>query len=309
MLGVQFPLEVLMAKLSPAVKFGLAVGVSLMAGWRPLLDTFELALSRTEYTHLFLILPISVALVWTEWPHTERDSQAADPLGVALLVTALLIALSTIWSPSSVRLSLAMLALVLWWLGAFMACFGTGVFNALLLPLCFLFWLVPIPVSVLDEVVWVWQRGSALSASLLFSAVDVPVTQNGVILSIPGLTVEVAQECSSLRSSLMLIVTSMVLAHLFLRSGWRKSVVVLAAIPLSIAKNGIRIFTLAMLGTRVDPGYLHGNLHRHGGVVFFLLALFAVLLVLWLLQRGENRVIAIPVEGRPTRMRPQTSQQ
>jgi exosortase/archaeosortase family protein len=86
----------------------------------------------------------------------------------------------------------------------------------------------------------------------------------------------------------MLIVTSMVLAHLFLRSFWRKAVVALAAIPLSIAKNGVRIFVISMLGTRVDPGFLHGNLHRHGGIVFFLLALFVVLLLLWLLSRGES---------------------
>jgi hypothetical protein len=59
------------------------------------------------------------------------------------------------------------------------------------------------------------------------------------------------------------------------------------AIPLSIAKNGVRIFTIAMLGTHVDPGFLHGTLHRKGGILFFLLALFAVLLLLWLLSRGE----------------------
>jgi exosortase/archaeosortase family protein len=64
--------------------------------------------------------------------------------------------------------------------------------------------------------------------------------------------------------------------------------VVLVAIPLSIAKNGVRIFTIAMLGTRVDPGFLHGNLHHHGGIVFFLLALSALVLLLWILTKSEN---------------------
>ena len=168
----------------------------------------------------------------------------------------------------------------------------------MLFPLCFLLWLVPIPEPTLNKIVALWQHGSALSASLLFSALGVPVTQNGVMLSIPGLTLEVAQECSSLRSSLMLIVTSMVLAHLFLRSFWRKAALVLIAIPLSIAKNGVRIFTIAMLGTRIDPGFLHGNLHRHGGIVFFLLALFVWLLLLWLLNRSENRHFDDPSPGR-----------
>jgi exosortase/archaeosortase family protein len=65
-------------------------------------------------------------------------------------------------------------------------------------------------------------------------------------------------------------------------------VVLLVAIPLSIVKNGVRIFTIAMLGTRVDAGFLHGNLHHHGGIVFFSMALLALLLLLWLLNRSER---------------------
>jgi exosortase len=177
-------------------------------------------------------------------------------------------------------------------------CFGSRVARLFLFPLCFLFWLVPIPTPLLERIIAIWQHGSAISASLMFSALGIPNTQDGVMLSIPGLNLEVAQECSSLRSSLMLIVTSMVLAQLFLQSFWRKTVVVLAAIPLSIAKNGVRIFTISMLGTRVDPGFLHGNLHRHGGIVFFLLALFAVVLLLWLLGRSESPHSAVTGLGK-----------
>jgi exosortase len=271
--------------------FSLAVSGSLAVGWRPLLGAFALALRRGEYTHLLLIIPISAALIYTEWPSLKADSKPSYGIGLALFVTAILVALGGKFTrQADTQLTWGMLALVTWWLGAFIVCFGVRTFQALLFPLCFLFWLVPIPELTLNRIVALWQHGSALSASLLFSAVGVPVTQDGVMLSIPGLTLEVAQECSSLRSSLMLIVTSMVLAHLFLRSFWRKATLVLVAIPLSIAKNGVRIFTIAMLGTRVDPGFLHGNLHHHGGIVFFLLALFVWLLLLWLLSRTENQI-------------------
>ena len=86
----------------------------------------------------------------------------------------------------------------------------------------------------------------------------------------------------------MLLVTTMVLAHLLLRSSWRKWVVIGIAIVLSVAKNGLRIFTIAMLGTRVDPGYLTGRLHHEGGIVFFMIALIGVFVSLWILRRGEN---------------------
>jgi len=263
-----------------------------MIGWRPLLSTFALGLRADEYTHLLLIVPISASLIFAERATLQPVLEPAVGFGSALLVFAIVIAGYSHWTglQSESQLSISMLAIVIWWIGSFVLCFGSRISRQFLFPLCFLFWLVPIPAPALNRIVAIWQQGSAISASMLFSAVGVPVTQDGIILSIPGLSLEVAQECSSLRSSLMLIVTSMVLAHLFLRSFWGKTAVVLAAIPLSIAKNGFRIFAIAMLGTRVDPGFLHGNLHRHGGILFFLLALFAVLLLLWLLNGRENRL-------------------
>jgi exosortase/archaeosortase family protein len=81
-----------------------------------------------------------------------------------------------------------------------------------------------------------------------------------------------------------------VLAHLFLRSWWRNLVLVLIAIPLSIAKNGLRIFVIAELGTHVDPGFLDGRLHHHGGIVFLVIALGAIVVFLAILHRGESRL-------------------
>jgi exosortase len=278
-------------------RFALLCAVSLVICWRPLFGTFALALRADEYTHLLLIVPISASLILAERAALKPAFEPAVGFGSALLVIAILIGGYSRWMtglPSDIKLSIGILAVVIWWIGSFVFCFGLRLARLFLFPLCFLFWLVPIPTMALDKIVAIWQHGSAISASLLFSALGVPVTQDGIMLSIPGLSLEVAQECSSLRSSLMLVVTSMVLAHLFLRSFWRKAAVVLVAIPLSIVKNGVRIFTISMLGTRVDPGFLHGNLHHNGGILFFLLALFAVLLLMWLLTRGEKRDSSLP---------------
>ena len=279
------------ARVSPSSRFARLFAVSLMAGSHALFNTLALALRNDEYTHLLLILPISVSLIFFDRELLKPATEPAMGLGSFFLVIAILIGgFSGVAAPVDMQLSFSMLAIVIWWIGSFILCFGTLVARLFLFPLGFLFWLVPIPPLLLERIVAFWQHGSAISASLLFSALGIPNTQDGVFVSIPGLNLEVAQECSSVRSSLMLIVTSMVLAQLFLRSFWRKAVLDLAAIPLSIAKNGVRIFTISMLGTRVDPAFLQGNLHRHGGIVFFLLALGAVVLLLWLLNRSEKPV-------------------
>jgi exosortase/archaeosortase family protein len=86
----------------------------------------------------------------------------------------------------------------------------------------------------------------------------------------------------------MLVVTTMVLAQMLLRSPWRKAVVIAVAIPLSVVKNGLRIFVLGILGTRVDPSFLTGRLHRQGGIIYFLIALAAIFLLLWMARRGDE---------------------
>ena len=116
-------------------------------------------------------------------------------------------------------------------------------------------------------------------------------------MDIPGLGIDVTRECSSMRSSLLLIVMTMVLAHLFLGSWWRKALLIAAAIPLMVAKNGLRIFVIAELGTRIDPGFLDGKLHHHGGIVFLAIATAIVIILIWILRRSEtsqSRVISEP---------------
>ncbi len=273
--------------------FSILCAISLAIWWSPLASSFALALHDDQYTHILLILPISAALIFMDWKPPEPHGGLSAVLGTVLLVAAASLVFfmrrkALAISPDE-RLAANMLALVLWWNAAFILCFGDRAFRRSLFPLCFLFWLVPFPDFVLNPVVNLLQQGSAAAAHLLFAAVGVPVEQRGVLLHIPGLTVEVARECSSIRSSSMLIVTTMVLAHLLLRSPWRKALLILVAIPLSVAKNGLRIFVIAMLVTRVDPSFLTGRLHRQGGIVFFLIALAVTFLLLWILRRGERQ--------------------
>src|SRR5258708_11384534 len=225
--------------------------VFLLVEWRPLVNTLALALRDDEYTHVLLILPISATLIFLEWRSLRPMFAPNVRIGCLLLAMAVLVTgFVRGWSasiPSDMQLSIRMFSLVLSWIGAFILCSGSRVSRSLLFPLCFLFWLVPFPQAVLNEIVSLLQQGSALTAHVLFAAVGVPVAKDGVLLTIPGLTVEVAKECSSIRSSLMLVVCSMVLAHLFLRSGWSKVLVGLVAITLSVATNGLRIHTCRVM--------------------------------------------------------------
>jgi len=282
------------------LRFAVLAAISLAIWWKALASAIALALHDEQYTHMLLILPVSVALIFVDWKSPEPSTKSGVSLGSSLLVVAALLTVLARLGVSRLRpdeqLSLNMLALVMWWVGSFIFCFGTRAFSRALFPLCFLFWIVPLPQFLLDPIVRLLQTGSVSSAHLLFSAIGLPVAEDGTLLTIPGLTVEVARECSSIRSSLLLVVTTMLFAQTLLRSAWRKTLVIAVAIPLSIAKNGLRIFVLAMLATRVDQSFLTGKLHHEGGIIYFLIALAAIFLLIGLARRGEQKFRAAPPE-------------
>ncbi len=289
--------------ISSLLRLSVLVAISLLIWWRPLISTVALALHDGQYTHILLILPVSLTLICLEWKSSDTSADSGPRLGYLLLGAAIAMAALTRLQLLRLRpdeqLATNMLALVTWWIASFLVSFGSHAFKRSLFPLCFLLWMIPLPEVLLNPIVRWLQEGSVESARLLFAIGGVPVVQDGLLLTIPGLTIEVARECSSIRSSLMLVVTTMVLAQMSLRSVWRKALVLAVAIPLSVAKNGLRIFVLAMLTTRVDRSFITGRLHHQGGIIYFLIALATIVLLIWVARRSEQKSRLFPQTADP----------
>lgn len=281
------------------IAFSILLVASVPLWWPSIHATVELALSSDAYTHILLILPLIIALIVFDTSHSPVTSARNGwVVGAVLLGIALCLQGLAAWNvchlSSGASLSSSMLALVLWWIGSVITCYGLPTFRSLFFPLCFLLLIVPLPGRVVETAREFLQHQSAVASEILFRATRVPVTREGIMLSIPSLDIEVARECSSIRSSTMLVVITLILAHLFLRSLWRKVLLILIAIPLSVAKNAVRIFTIAELGTRVDSSYLNGKLHHNGGIVFLSFALIVDIGLLWILRKNESRIPSSP---------------
>lgn len=269
----------------------LLLGVSPLLWYQPLVSTLKLALANDAHSHILLIVPLSAALIFRRLGLASATVAASRWPGAILLTGALLLRGFTAWNLGRLSagnaLSVSMFALVFWWIGSAVTCYGVGTFRTLLFPLCFLFLVVPFPDRALNWITETLQYQSAAAAELLFRIARVPVTRDGVWLLTPGLNIEVARECSSIRSSMILIVITLFVANLFLRSWWQQALLVAIAIPMAVVKNAVRIFTIVELGTRVDPGYLNGRLHHHGGPIFLGLALIVILALMWALRKNE----------------------
>ena len=192
-----------------------------------------------------------------------------------------------------------LLAWVLVLLSGFALFFGREALKNGRFPLLFLFLTIPFPVVLLNHSIYLLQRGSAEIAEMIFDLGGVPALREGFVFHLAHFNIEVAKECSGIRSSLALLILALVVGHLFLRTLWKQVVFVIAGLLIMVVKNGVRIATLTILAEYVDPGFLYGRLHHEGGVVFFLLGLLLLLPVLWLLQRGEKSMESIDTSPAP----------
>jgi exosortase len=175
------------------------------------------------------------------------------------------------------------------WVAGFAFFFGRASLLRARFPLTFLLFTIPIPDFLLDKTIYLLQKGTTEIAAVLFDWSGVPVLRDGFVFHLARVSIEVARECSGIRSSLALLILAILAAHFCLRAFWRQLVLVLAGLFVMILKNAVRIVTLTLLAVYVDPGFLYGKLHHEGGVVFFLLGLALMAPLLWWLERGEHK--------------------
>jgi len=67
----------------------------------------------------------------------------------------------------------------------------------------------------------------------------------------------------------VLFITSLLASHLFLRSPWRRLVLVAFVIPLGILRNGFRFSSSDCSAVHVGPHMVDSIIHRRGGAVLF----------------------------------------
>ncbi|HWX39311.1 MAG TPA: exosortase/archaeosortase family protein [Candidatus Sulfotelmatobacter sp.] len=278
-----------------AIAYSLACILPAIFMWDLLKDLLALILNDETYSHIPAVLAVSAFFLITDRQRifTRPSGQSGMPAAIALAGAASM-ALARVnpwyWSESN-QISLLVLGFVLFWAGAFGIFFGENAMRAARFPLLFLWFAIPIPKTVLSEMIALLQRGSADAVDVVFRLFHTPAVRQGFDFALPGITVRVAEECSGIRSTLALVMASVLAGHLWLRSFWRTLLLCLATVPISIVKNALRIAVLSWLAVYVDPRFLTGSIHhQYGGILFFGVGLLMMAGVLALLQRPQSRV-------------------
>jgi exosortase C (VPDSG-CTERM-specific) len=267
----------------------------LMAAFGVPLYSLALHAAHSNLHSYILLIPfVSAYLIYTHWNQLPREYGSA--FGCALLPAAVgSTALVTAWRlPASGysislndHLSLIAFSFVCFiWSGGY-AFLGSKWMRAAAFPIAFLAFVIPLPDVVVDYLENASKLASAEVASFLFNATGTPVLRDGTVFQLPGITIEVAKECSGIRSSLVLLITSLLASYLFLRSRWRRVLLSAVVIPLGLLRNGFRILVISLLCVRYGPQMIHSLIHRRGGPIFFTASLVPLFLLLWWLRRSD----------------------
>lgn len=263
---------------------------------RPLLELTGFAFDSELFSHVLLIPLISGYLIWS-----NRSALAVSPsqgslwaIAPALLGAGLLICHWLVVRPGDLvapndHLCLTTTAYLALLLSAALLSFGTSTVRALAFPIGFLVFMIPWPTQMINVIETGLQHASAEGASLLLAASGTPFLREARTFELPGIVIQVAQECSGVRSSYVLLITAVLGGQVLLRSGWRRWVLALAVIPLGIARNAFRILTIALLCVHVSSNMIDSPIHHRGGPLFFAGSLIPFFLLLLWLRKAEGR--------------------
>lgn len=257
----------------------------------PLWKLMRFASGDELHSYVILIPAMCVYLAWQEKKKLSRASAPAK-IPAAIFMAAGLAVTAWHWmAPRAAmadNLAQATLAFLLLLTGAGFWILGGAMMRTLAFPFAMLVFMIPMPDFLRDGVEAGLQHGSAVVAGWMFAVSDVPVLQDNLTFRLPGISLQVARECSGIHSTMVLFITSLVAGHFFLQAPWRRAALCLAVIPLALVRNGFRVFVLGELCTHIGPQMIDSPIHHHGGPLFFALSLGPFFLLLYLLRRSER---------------------
>jgi exosortase len=264
--------------------------ISLVLFAKPIYELFQLASHDETASHILLIPLITAWLLYTERKPSQPESGFSIWPAMFFVVPSILMALFSLncqACAAKTRLSGYAFSLVLLVVAGFIFALGMAAARSSWFALAFLLFAIPIPDIFLGKIIYALQAGSAAIAEIFFNLSGAPVLRQGFVFRLPVMSIEVAQECSGIRSSLALLILALLVAHFSFRPFWKKLAFVAAGLCMMLVKNGIRIATLTLLANYVNPSFLTGSLHHQGGIVFFLVGLALLIPVYWALRKGE----------------------
>jgi exosortase len=224
-----------------------------------------------NFSHGFFVPLFSLYVVWQSRERL-RALKPRPALIAGLVVIAFSLATLVVGTLGA-ELFLCRVSFILLLGGLIVYFGGWKYFRALLFPWVCLFLMVPIPVLVFNAVTFPLQLLASKIATGMLSILGVPVLREGNVIRIPAMPLEVAEACSGIRSLVSLTTLAVIYGYFLESNISRRVLLLLAAIPIAVLANGLRITGTGLVAQYWDPAKAQGFFHEFSGWVIFLISL------------------------------------
>jgi exosortase len=271
--------------------YGLYTVISTLVFIQPLLRLLQHASEFELHSHAPLVPLISVYVLHLRRASlpTEYSTSVVGAFTMALgAVGALTRVALTKGLTSNDELSLLIAAFVFVIAAGGFLLLGSKWMKAAALPIAFLGFMIPLPDGASRWIEEQLVKASAEATVVLFNLIDLPFVREGTRFNLPRIALEIARECSGIRSTWVLVMTSVVAAQMFLTGFWRRWALVAFVVPLGIVRNGIRVTVIGWVCVHIGPHMIDSPIHHRGGPIFFVLSLIPFCVLLTWLRRRES---------------------
>jgi exosortase len=238
-------------------------------------------------SHGFAVPLISAYLLWNKRRLLAEAPVEGSLIGLPVVVLALgMLVLGSLGSESFI----ARLSLPIALLGVVLFLTGGQVTRHAWIAIAYLAFMIPLPYLTLKAITYQSRLFDAGLTATALGWIGVPVLRDGVMLQLPNMTLEVADECSSVPAIAALLALGAAYAQLQARPTWIRVVLTLAAAPLGLLSNIVRLIVTSLGAYYLGPIALNNVIHKFNGTTVFLatvvllVALDALLTRIW--RRG-----------------------
>jgi exosortase len=254
---------------------GLAL-VTCWLVWPAFAHAVEVWSTVTEFSHGFLVLPVSLLLIWWRRGALRRSLGPGATAGLPIVIASLALYLLAYRVGINSLAGLAVSPL-LWASAVYLWGWGAG--RVLAFPCGFLAFGLGLYRGLLDSVGFALQGVTALGAAALARALGVPVARDGLILHSEQFAFIVAEACSGMSSLLSLLALASLWLYLAEGSLAARLAVLLSVLPLVVLANSTRVALVLLVASWSGQDAALGFFHGASSLVLFGLALGGLALV------------------------------
>jgi exosortase D (VPLPA-CTERM-specific) len=265
----------------------IAVLVCLIGFGEALLELVRRWNTQEEYSHGFLILPISAWLLWT-----RRDALRASvgQPSWAGLILILLAAVMHIIGKFSALYILSQVGFIIALIGVVLGLGGYSLLKVTFIPIIFLLFAIPLPYFIDAALSLRLELISSELGVFFIRIFQIPVFLEGNVIDLGNYKLQVVEACSGLRYLYPLLSLGFLAAYLFHAPFWQRALVFLSTIPITIVMNSFRIGLVGVLVNYWGPQDADGLLHMFEGWIIFIACSGLLVAEMYLLVRlGSNK--------------------